>query len=57
MVRVVFDHGKLWFMNRREPNMARKIIITMTVLVFIAGLLFVAHAIDFVGILLDIHGG
>ena len=44
-------------MNRRELNMARKIIITVTVLVVIAGLLFAAHKIDFIGILMGMHDG
>ena len=37
--------------------MARKIIITMTILVVITGLLFAAEKIDFIGILIGMHGG
>lgn len=44
-------------MSRREPIMARKTIITGTILVVIAGLLLAAHKIDFIGILKRMHGG
>ena len=37
--------------------MARKVIITVTIFVVITGLLFAAHKIDFIGILMDMHGG
>ncbi len=35
----------------------RRHLIIMTILVIIAGLLFVAHNIDFIGILKRMHGG
>lgn len=38
-------------------EMTKRIIIGVAIAGLLTGLIFVAHTIDFVGILLDIHGG
>ena len=37
--------------------MKKKIVITAAILIVVAGLLFVAHTIDLIGILKRMHGG
>ena len=42
---------------KKEQAMRKKIIVTVSALVVIAGLLLAAHMVDFMGIMKQMHGG